>query len=151
VGTQITASSESGPGGTTAVPDAITTPVVTDPDCLFCRIVAGRIPASVVHETDATFAFRDVNPQAPTHVLVIPKTHAYANAADMALADPALAAAVLAAGAEIAEAEGLTKHPGVPGYRFVFNTGDAAGQSVYHVHLHVLGGDALGHFGVPAA
>lgn len=152
MGTEITASSEPGAPGATEQAGAITTPIVTDPQCLFCRIVAGEIPATVVHETDATLAFRDIGPQAPTHVLVIPRTHAYANAAELAAGDPALAAALLAAGAAVARQEGLDDEDraGVAGYRFVFNTGDAAGQTVYHVHLHVLGGDALGHFGVPA-
>jgi histidine triad (HIT) family protein len=143
VRTKITASSESTPASTTAAADAISTPAGFDESCLFCRIVAGRIPATVIRETPATLAFRDINPQAPTHVLVIPKSHGYANAAELAAGDPALAAALLAEGAEVAAAEGLTG----PGYRLVFNTGDAAGQTVYHVHLHVLGGAALGHFG----
>jgi histidine triad (HIT) family protein len=148
VRTKITVSSESAPPGTTAAAGAISTPAGFDESCLFCRIVAGQIPAAVVRQTPDTLAFRDINPQAPTHVLVIPKSHGYANAADLAAGDPALAAKLLVEGAEVAEAEGLTDHPGAPGYRLVFNTGDAAGQTVYHVHLHVLGGAALGHFGV---
>jgi len=107
-------------------------------DCLFCRIVAGEIPADVVHETDVTLAFRDINPQAPTHVIVVPRAH-HPNVATMAEADPVLAAAVLRAAGEIAVAEGLTE----PGYRLVFNTGAGAGQSVFHVHCHVLGGRPL--------
>ena len=77
-----------------------------DNDCLFCRIVAGEIPATVVHETDTTLAFRDIDPKAPVHVLVIPKEH-HADVAALAQADPALAADVLAAAAAVAEAEGL--------------------------------------------
>ena len=107
-----------------------------DASCLFCRIVAGEIPASVVHETAETLAFRDINPQAPTHVVVIPKQHV-ADAAALST-EPELAAAVLAAGAAVAGAEGLDG-----GYRFVFNTGPGAGQTVFHAHLHVLGGRAL--------
>jgi len=84
-------------------------------NCLFCRIVAKEIPATVVYETDSTLAFRDVGPKAPVHVLVIPKEH-HANVGDLAAADPALAGAVLA----------------------------AAGQEVEHVHVHVLGGAPLG-------
>ena len=106
-------------------------------DCLFCRIVAGEIPATVVHEGPRTLAFRDLNPQAPTHVLVIPKTH-YANAAELADADPTYAGEVLAAAAEVARSEGLGS-----GYRLVANTGDDAGQTVHHLHVHVLGGRVL--------
>ena len=120
--------------------------VTADPACLFCRIVAGEIPATVVRETERTLAFRDIAPQAATHVLVIPKTHAYRNAAELA-ADPGLAAALLAEGAEVARQEGLLDRAEPAGYRFVFNTDQAAGQTVFHVHLHVLGGEQLGHFG----
>ncbi len=103
-------------------------------DCLFCRIVAGEIPATVVRETDTTVAFRDVNPQAPTHVLVIPREHLPHLAA---LADsPQLLAAVLSEAAAVAEAEGVAGS----GWRLVFNTGDEGGQTVHHVHAHVLGG-----------
>jgi histidine triad (HIT) family protein len=104
-------------------------------DCMFCKIVAGEIPAEVVHETDSTVAFRDINPQAPTHVVVVPKAH-HTHAAALAEADPVLAAALLRAGGEIAAAEGIAES----GYRLVFNTGTGAGQSVFHVHCHVLGG-----------
>jgi len=107
-------------------------------DCLFCKIVAREIPAEIVHETDATLAFRDINPQAPTHVVVIPKAH-HANAAALAATDPSLAGAVLRAAGEVAEAEGIVES----GYRQVFNTGAGAGQSVFHVHCHVLGGRPL--------
>jgi histidine triad (HIT) family protein len=134
VGTEITASGESEASGTTL-----------DAGCIFCLIIGGKIPATVVRDTERTLAFRDINPQAPTHVLVIPKTHAYANAVELAAGDPALAAELLREAGEVAAAEGLAED----GYRIVFNTGDYAGQTVYHVHLHVLGGDALGHFGVP--
>ena len=121
--------------------------ITTDPDCLFCRIVAGEIPATVVRETERTLAFRDIAPQAATNVLVIPKTHGYRDAAELAAGDPELAAALLAEGAEVARAEGLTERAEPPGYRFVLNSGEAAGQTVFHVHLHVLGGEQLGHFG----
>jgi histidine triad (HIT) family protein len=109
---------------------------VTD-DCLFCRIVAGEIPSTTVHETASTVAFRDINPQAPTHVVVVPREH-YPTAYALSQADPALAGAVLAAAGEVAEQEGITD-----GYRIVFNTGAGAGQSVFHVHCHVLGGRQL--------
>jgi histidine triad (HIT) family protein len=119
----------------------------SDPQCLFCRIVDGQIPATVVRDSERFLAFRDIAPQAPTHVLVIPKAHGYRDVGELAAGDPELAAALLAEGAEVARQEGLPDHEAVGGYRFVFNSGDAAGQTVYHVHLHVLGGDALGHFG----
>lgn len=104
--------------------------------CLFCRIVRGEIPAEVVHSDDATIAFRDVNPQAPTHVLVIPRTH-LPNAA--AAADQNVWQAVMSAATAVALAEGL----GERGYRLVINSGPDAGQSVEHLHVHVLGGRQL--------
>ncbi|QMU68194.1 histidine triad nucleotide-binding protein [Streptacidiphilus sp. P02-A3a] len=108
-------------------------------DCLFCRIVAGGIPATVVRETEHTLAFRDINPQAPTHVLVIPKAH-YPNAVALADADPALAGAVLAEAGRVAEDEKIAESTGGSGYRLIFNTGAGAGQTVFHAHAHVLGG-----------
>ena len=109
-----------------------------DNDCLFCRIVAGEIPATVVHETATTLAFRDIDPKAPVHVLVIPKAH-HRDAVALA-ADPAAAADVLAASAAVAQAEGLTGD----GFRLIFNTGSHGGQEVFHVHAHVVGGKPLG-------
>lgn len=108
-------------------------------DCLFCRIMAGELPADVVAESDRTFAFRDINPQAPTHVLVVPREH-YADPAAMCAVEPDLATALVAAGVTIAEREGLAES----GYRLLFNSGPHAGQMVFHVHLHVLGGEPLG-------
>lgn len=108
-------------------------------DCLFCRIVAGEIPASVVHDTPRTLAFRDITPKAPVHVLVIPKAH-HPDVAALAEADPALAGEVLAAAAAVAKAEGLV----TGGYRTIFNTGGYGGQEVLHVHAHVVGGGPLG-------
>ena len=96
--------------------------------CLFCRIAAKEIPATVVYETGTTLAFRDIGPKAPVHVLVIPKDH-HANVAELAAADPALAGEVLAAVGEIARAEELAD-----GYRVIFNTGPHSGQEVDHVH-----------------
>jgi histidine triad (HIT) family protein len=113
-------------------------------DCLFCKIVAGDIPATVVHDGERTFAFRDITPQARVHVLVVPKQH-HEDAAALAAADPGLLAEVLTTGAEVAKAEGIADS----GYRFVFNTGEDAGRTVFHAHLHVLGGEQLGHFGRP--
>jgi histidine triad (HIT) family protein len=108
-------------------------------DCLFCKIAAGQIPATVVYETDQTLAFRDIKPAAPVHVLVIPRAH-HRDLAAMAQADPGLAGQVLATVAEVAKAEGLT----TDGYRTMFNTGRHGGQEVFHVHAHVLGGAPLG-------
>ena len=113
-------------------------------DCLFCKIVAGDVPATKVHETESTLAFRDINPQAAVHVLVVPKAH-HEDAAVLAAADPELLAAVVGAGAEVAKLEGMAE----PGYRLVFNTGEHAGRTVFHAHLHVLGGEPLGVFGRP--
>ncbi|MGW4792379.1 histidine triad nucleotide-binding protein [Nonomuraea sp. NPDC004297] len=107
-------------------------------DCLFCKIVAKEIPAEIVYETGRALAFRDVNPQAPTHVLVVPKAH-HADAAALARADDGLADEVLKAAHEVAVREGVAEG----GYRIVFNTGAGAGQTVFHVHAHVLGGRAL--------
>ncbi|MFF4773584.1 histidine triad nucleotide-binding protein [Microtetraspora fusca] len=107
-------------------------------DCLFCKIVAREIPADIVLETERALAFRDVNPQAPTHVLVVPKSH-HANAAALAQADDGLADDVLKACHDVALQEGVSES----GYRVVFNTGVGAGQTVFHVHAHVLGGRGL--------
>lgn len=107
-------------------------------DCLFCKIVSGDVPATVVRESARTVAFRDINPQAPTHVLVVPRDH-HATVVDLAAAAPeALAEVVREAGA-VAAADGLDES----GYRLVFNTGSGAGQTVFHVHAHVLGGRGL--------
>lgn len=110
---------------------------MTDPDCLFCRIVAGEIPATVVRQDEQTIAFRDLNPVAPTHVLVVPRAH-YPDLAATTAADPDLAGAVCAAAADVARLEGLTN-----GWRLVFNTGADGGQTVGHLHGHVLGGRAM--------
>ncbi|MER7109729.1 histidine triad nucleotide-binding protein [Streptomyces sp. NPDC000229] len=107
-------------------------------DCLFCKIVAGEVPATIVRESETTVAFRDINPQAPTHVLVIPKAH-YPDAAALAAAAPELAADVLREAGQVAADE---KVDGT-GYRIVFNTGTGAGQTVWHAHAHVLGGRGL--------
>ena len=109
-----------------------------DEDCLFCKIVESEFPADIVHETETTLAFRDIEPQAPTHILVIPRTH-YANVADLTANEPDLAVDLLSAAAAVAEQEGLEK-----GYRLVFNTGRQAYQSIFHVHAHLLGGRSMG-------
>lgn len=107
-------------------------------DCLFCRILAGEIPAELVYETDAVVAFRDINPQAPTHALVIPRRH-IATLDDLGEADRELVGDLYLAAKAIAAEEGIAE----TGYRTVINCGEGAGQSVFHVHLHVLGGRKL--------
>ena len=107
-------------------------------ECLFCAIVAGEIPATTVLETDRILAFRDINPQAPTHVLVIPKEH-YPDVSALAAADGGLLGEVITGVHRVAETEGVSEH----GYRVVFNTGAHAGQIVPHVHGHLLGGRSL--------
>jgi len=102
-------------------------------DCLFCKIVSGEVQGDIVHTTERTVAFRGVNAQAPTHVLVVPKAH-FANAAELAAADPQASAELVSAAAAVATAEGYDD------YRLVYNTGAGAGQSVFHTHLHVLAG-----------
>ena len=101
--------------------------------CLFCRIVRKEIPATLVAETDDCVAFRDINPQAPTHVLVIPREHMPSlNDAT----DPALVGRLALVAADIARREGIAES----GYRTVINTNSDAGQTVFHIHLHLLGG-----------
>ena len=108
-------------------------------DCLFCRILAGEIPADIIYESDTTVAFRDINPQAPTHVLVIPRQH-IATINDVEPGDAAIIGSLYTAAKEIAAAEGVAED----GYRAVMNCNAGAGQSVFHIHLHVLGGRPLG-------
>jgi histidine triad (HIT) family protein len=110
---------------------------VSEGDCLFCRIVSKDVPAQVVLDRDDVLAFRDVNPQAPTHVLVIPKQHVASLEAVPPDAGPLLASLVAAAN-EVAREDGVAG-----GWRLVTNVGRAAGQSVDHLHLHVLGGRAM--------
>lgn len=104
-------------------------------DCLFCKIVSKEVPATVVRETDTIVAFRDINPQAPTHVLVIPKVH-YPDAASLAAAEPQIAADILREAGAVAVDEEIDG----TGFRVIFNTGSGAGQTVFHTHAHVLGG-----------
>ncbi|HEV7194359.1 MAG TPA: histidine triad nucleotide-binding protein [Pedococcus sp.] len=118
------------------MPSAVSVP--TDPDCLFCRIVSGDLPATVVREDEHTVAFRDLEPQAPTHVLVIPRRHV-PNLAALAEQAPLEVAAVVQAVAAVAREEGVDQG----GYRTVFNTGADAHQTVFHAHVHVLGGRTM--------
>ena len=113
-------------------------------DCLFCRIVAGEIPADTVYETGTVLAFRDIQPRAAVHVLVIPRAH-HEVLAELAAVDAPLLAEVVAAAGEVARLEGLHEN----GYRLVSNVGRDGGQEVAHVHLHVLGGERLGPVAVP--
>jgi histidine triad (HIT) family protein len=109
-----------------------------DADCLFCKVAAGEVHADVVHQTDTTVAFRDIAPQAPTHVLVIPRHH-HRNAVALAAAEPDVLVDLFAAAGRVAEQEGLDN-----GYRLVLNTGPDANQTVDHAHLHVIGGRSMG-------
>lgn len=106
-------------------------------ECLFCKIIAGEIPSTKVYEDDDVFAFRDINPQAPTHILVVPKVH-LGSVAEINDNNSAIAAKCLEAVAKIAVQEKLTN-----GYRIVSNVGEDAGQTVHHLHFHILGGSRL--------
>ena len=114
-------------------------PARFDPDCLFCKIVAGSIPATIVVETELSLAFRDINPTAPTHVLVIPREH-IAHAAAVEAADGAIVAELLTTARHVATHDGLDER----GYRLVFNVGRDSGNTVPHLHLHVIGGRPMG-------
>ena len=105
-------------------------------DCIFCKIITGEIPAEIVFRSENVVAFNDLNPQAPTHVLLVPTIHTE-NAAGLAKTSATITAALFSAADEIATERALT------GYRTVFNTGESAGQSVFHAHLHLLGGRGL--------
>ena len=109
------------------------------PNCLFCKIVVGEIPADIVYESDTAIAFRDIYPQAPTHVLIIPRKH-IATINDIEVHDNAVVGSLYSAARDIANAEGFADD----GYRVVMNCNEAAGQTVFHIHLHLLGGRALG-------
>ncbi len=104
-------------------------------DCLFCKIAAGDIPSAEVYSDAEFYAFRDLNPAAPTHVLLVPRKH-IARVCDAAEEDLALLGKLLLRANAIAEAEGLTES----GFRYVINNGAGAGQTVFHIHLHILGG-----------
>ncbi|MCC8079015.1 MAG: histidine triad nucleotide-binding protein [Oscillospiraceae bacterium] len=107
-------------------------------DCLFCKIIAGEIPSTKVFENDAVFAFRDINPQAPVHILVIPKEH-IGSCADVNAGNSAAVAACFEAISEIAKQEGLDN-----GFRVISNCGADAGQTVPHLHFHILAGTQMG-------
>ena len=105
-------------------------------DCLFCKMAAGEIPVEFIHEDSNVFAIRDISPQAPTHILIIPKVH-FENAASLGAGEPLVLAEMFQC------AQKLANDAGLDGYRTVFNTGASAGQSVFHAHLHLLGGRAF--------
>jgi histidine triad (HIT) family protein len=107
-------------------------------DCLFCRIVKREIPSSIVYEDDRVLAFNDINPQAPTHVLVVPKRH-IDSLNELAPGDDAIVGELVRRAAAIAKERGIS----ASGYRTVFNTNREAGQTVFHIHLHLLGGRAM--------
>ena len=111
---------------------------MSEQNCIFCKIAAGELPAAKVYEDGGVVAFRDIHPQAPVHVLLIPREH-IASLAEAAEADEARLGQLLLAAARVARQEGLTEG----GYRTIINTGAGAGQSVFHIHLHVLGGRPL--------
>ena len=107
-------------------------------DCLFCKIIAGQIPASIVYQDDRVVAFKDINPQAPTHVLVVPRRH-IASLNELTPEDDGLVGEIVRRGAALAKAAGHADR----GYRTVFNCNADAGQTVFHIHLHVLGGRTM--------
>jgi histidine triad (HIT) family protein len=107
-----------------------------DDNCLFCKIVAGDIPASIVKKTDRVTVFKDIAPEAPTHLLVIPNQH-FANMAEVAASEPALVGEIISVADQVATEIGLSS------YRTNINTGAGVGQSVFHAHLHLLGGRAF--------
>jgi len=109
------------------------------PDCLFCKLLAGEIPASIVYEDERVVAFRDINPQAPTHVLVIPRRH-IATLNDLGPEDDGLVGELVRRAAAIAKEQGHAER----GYRVVFNCNADAGQTVFHIHLHLVAGRKLG-------
>jgi histidine triad (HIT) family protein len=107
-------------------------------DCLFCRIIAGQIPASIVHQDERLIAFKDINPQAPMHLLIVPRRH-IATLNDLTADDDGLVGEMVRRAAALAAANGHDAR----GYRTVFNCNADAGQTVFHIHLHVLGGRTL--------
>jgi histidine triad (HIT) family protein len=112
---------------------------MSEKNCLFCRIIAGEIPSKKVYEDEHAFAFHDINPQAPTHVLIVPKKH-IASLNEASKDDQALLGHLTLIASKLADQLGLV----AGGYRTVINSGAGAGQSVWHIHVHLLGGRALG-------
>ena len=111
---------------------------MSESDCLFCRIVDGEIPAEIVRSDSDVVAFRDINPQAPTHILIIPRKH-IPSVSRLEAGDAAIMGKLFLAAKELAREEGISD----TGYRMVVNAGRAAGQTVFHIHLHLLGGRGM--------
>lgn len=111
-------------------------------DCIFCKIVAGEIPAAKVYEDEQVIAFKDINPVAPVHLLVIPKRH-LASASDLSEADATMLGSLFTAVRQVAADQGIAE----TGYRVITNAGKDAGQVVFHLHFHVIGGKSLGQLG----
>ncbi len=108
-------------------------------DCLFCNMASGDMPVDKLHDDDLCFAIRDINPRAPTHLLIVPKEH-IPTVRDLTEDHGALLARMVTVGNKLAEEKGIAER----GYRLTFNCGDEGGQTIYHIHLHVLGGRQLG-------
>ncbi len=108
-------------------------------DCLFCGMIAGEIPADKLHDDDLCFAIRDINPRAPTHLLIVSKEH-IPTIRDLTEDHGGLLGRMVTVGNKLADEEGVSER----GYRLTFNCGDEGGQTIYHIHLHVLGGRQLG-------
>ena len=115
-----------------------------DDNCIFCKIIKGDIPSTKVYEDDLCYAFRDINPQAPTHILVVPKTH-ISSCNDVNESNEAVVGHIYSAIARIAEQEGISK----TGYRIITNCGKDAGQTVFHLHFHILAGKPMGEGMLP--
>ena len=111
---------------------------MTDPNCPFCRIARGEVPADIVHSDDLVVAFRDINPKAPTHILLIPRSH-IVSAADLTADDAGMLGRLFEVAARLAREAGVAEQ----GFRMVTNSGRAAGQSVDHMHFHLLGGRSM--------
>jgi histidine triad (HIT) family protein len=112
---------------------------MSENNCLFCRIISGEIPSNKVYENDLAFAFHDINPQAPIHVLIVPKKH-IVSLNEASQDDQALLGHLTLVASELADKLGIA----ADGYRTVINTGAGAGQSVWHIHVHLLGGREMG-------
>ena len=108
-------------------------------DCIFCKIAAGEIPAEKIYEDDDVVAFSDINPVAPVHVIIIPKRH-FATTLDMSDEAPELFGSLMKAASDVARKKGIDGS----GFRLIFNTNDDGGQEVFHVHMHLLGGEPIG-------
>jgi histidine triad (HIT) family protein len=115
---------------------------VVDKDCIFCRIIAGEVPSDILHRDDEVVAIRDINPQAPTHLLILPIVHV-ASLAEVNAEQKGLLGHMVHVATQLARAEGIAEN----GYRLVISTGPQAGQLVAHLHLHLLGGRQLGGLG----